>query len=173
MEIYNGARRTVTYFGKNLPPSDLALLRELGDAESDPPAVVVLPPIDAPRPDVVVADQVAAVADEMLETREHRLALATARVAGSPRVRLALGVVDVAPAAVVVPPAKTTVRPVVAVADEEEAAPTAVILTTRDGKRILCRAVEESGLWLVATTTAGKQLRMRARDVVRIEEPGR
>jgi len=125
----------------------------------------------------VVADQVAAVAavaDETLEVRENRLALATARVAGSPRLRLALGVIDAPAVAVVVPqPRAATVRPAAAVVEEEELPMATAILTTRDGKRILCSAVEESGLWLVATTTAGKKLRMRAGDVIRIEEPGR
>src|SRR2546426_420241 len=80
--------------------------------------------------------------------RGHGRARGGARVAGSPRPGRALGVT--APVGAVVPqPRAAAVGPAAAVVEEEEAAGPAAILTTRDGKRILCSAVEESGLWLV------------------------
>jgi hypothetical protein len=55
MEVYNSARHSVAYFGRNLTPSERVVLRELADAQSDPPAVVVVPAEAVVEPVVVGA----------------------------------------------------------------------------------------------------------------------
>jgi hypothetical protein len=166
MDVYNGPRLTVAYFGRNLPPSDRVLLRELGAAQSDPLPVVILPAdveqIEAvPTPVDVQTDD-----PELL--RQARVSLAAARVAGSPRLRWAFGIADV-PSGNQRQPAPSGVRPA---AGDDEPSPTFVI-TTREGKRFRCSQMEEDGIWVLATTTSGKKVRLRANEISRIEEPGR
>ena len=47
------------------------------------------------------------------------------------------------------------------------------VLTLIDGKRILASEMEESGLWVVVKTTAGKTMKLRASQILRIEESAR
>jgi hypothetical protein len=46
------------------------------------------------------------------------------------------------------------------------------VVTMRDGKRIKCSEMQESGIWVQVTTTQGKKVRLRASEISRIEEPG-
>src|SRR5262245_50248691 len=83
MEIYNGPRLTVAYFGQNLSPSDRVLLRELGAAQSDPLPVMIMP-ADVEEIEAVPVP-VATQTEDPLLLRQARVSLAAARVAGSPR----------------------------------------------------------------------------------------
>jgi len=59
MVIYNGPMRTVAYFGRDLSESDKVLLKDMGQAESDPPPPVVVPVLaPPPQPIPVVAQSV-------------------------------------------------------------------------------------------------------------------
>src|SRR5438128_2606634 len=63
MDVYNGPRLTVAYFGRNDTPLERALLRDLAQAQSDPPPVVVVPVAgQALAPPTVFLDRVAPVA---------------------------------------------------------------------------------------------------------------
>src|SRR5438067_2037450 len=93
MDVYNGPRLTVAYFGQNLPPSDRVLLRELGAAQSDPlPVVIVAAVVEEIE---AIPTPVAVQTDDPLLLRQARVSLAAARVAGSPRLRWAFGLADV------------------------------------------------------------------------------
>jgi hypothetical protein len=170
MDIYNGPRLTVAYFGRNLPPSDRALLRELAVAQSDPLPVMIVPIAEMEQIEAIPVPVTApaAPAEDPFLLRDARLALATARVAGSPRLRWAFGLADVPSGNLRQP--TPNVRP--AVDGDDAPAPTFVV-TMRDGKRILCSEMEESGIWVLATTTQGKKVRLRATEISRIEEPRR
>ena len=166
IDVYNGPRHSVTYYGRNLTPSERGVLRELAEAQSDPPPVVVVPTLAVVEP-VVVAAPAAPATEDPVALREARLALAAARVAGSPRLRLAFGMTEL--------PAVATTRTTPSVspaAADEEAAPASVVVTN-EGKRYVCSDVRQDGAWLLVTTTSGKQMRLRATDVRRIEEPRR
>jgi hypothetical protein len=155
----------VAYFGQNLPPSDRVLLRELGAAQSDPLPVLILP-ADVEQIEAIPTP-VAVQTDDPFLLRQARVSLAAARVAGSPRLRWAFGIADV--------PSGNLRQPtpgVRQVAGDDEPSPTFVV-TMRDGKRISCSEMEESGIWVLATTTLGKKVRLRASEISRIEEPGR
>jgi hypothetical protein len=164
MDIYNGPRLTVAYFGQNLPPSDRVLLRELAAAQSDPLPVVIVPALVEEIE--AVPTPVAVQTEDPLLLRQARFSLAAARVAGSPRLRWAFGLADVPSSNL--RQAAPSVRPA---AGDDEPSPTYVV-TMRNGKRILCSDMEESGIWVQATTTQGKKLRLRASEISRIEEPG-
>jgi hypothetical protein len=164
MEIYNGMRRTVAYFPSNLPEKDRVILRALGDAESDPPPPP-LPPLE-PVEVVRVIERVERVekapAVDPLELREHRYYMMMAWAHGSPRIRQAWGLEDVP-----MPGKKGPIKPA---ADDDEPTPQ-LILTLRDGQKVRCLRMEESGTSVVVRTTAGKQMTLAAREIVRIEEP--
>jgi len=177
MVIYNGPMRTVTYFGRDLSESDKVLLKDMGQAESDPPPPVVVPVLaPPPQPIPVVAQSVVPfTAVREVTSREvggaARLALARARVAASPILGAAFGFEQ--PAAGVAP-ASAVIRPAAVVEDAiTSAIPGVVVVTMQNGRRIECRSVVESGQWVVVTTTAGRRMRLNARDVMIIEEPGR
>jgi hypothetical protein len=192
-EIYNGPTRTVQYRARNVTLSDRVLLRELSDAESDPPPAVVTTvtpglvqtgigaalaptvttsviPVAATAGSAVDAvssaltgDVVPISTDDSGALRQQRRFMALARVGGSPRLRAAFGL-DETPV-VTTPP---SVKPIVG--DEERVAAPTTILTLTSGRRIACSSVEEGRLWVVATTTAGKTLKLRPSDVLRIED---
>src|SRR5438067_3138480 len=74
MDIYNGPRLTVAYFGRNLPQSDRVLLRELGAAQSDPLPVLILPALVEEIE--AVPTPVAVQTDDPLLLRQARVTLA-------------------------------------------------------------------------------------------------
>lgn len=109
---------------------------------------------------------VAASDEESGNVRQHRRFMALARVGGSPRLREAFGMDDVI---VPLPAQPSQIKPTSA---EEDKSPAAV-LTLTDGKRIVCSSLEENGTWVVATKTDGKTLKLRASQILRIEESAR
>jgi hypothetical protein len=198
--IYNGPTLTVKYRARNVTLSDRVILRELSDAESDPPPAVVttvtpglvstsigtaLTPtvttsvvpaafvaagggVDAVS-SALTGDVVPISTDDSGVLRQQRRFMALARVGGSPRLRAAFGLDESTPTVTTSP---RTVRP--AAGDEDRVATQATtILTLTDGRRVACTSVEEGRLWVVATTTAGKTLKLRASEILRIEEVGR
>jgi len=204
MEIYNGPTRTVGYAARNVTMSDRVILRELGDAESDPSPVIVagltggftayaggfLPPVlpatitpiyaavptditpiafgggFVPNfPSAATSSIVPTSTDDSGLLRQQRKFLALARAAGSPRLRAALGMDEEAAA---VSPLPKVVKP--AAGEEDSASAASVVLTLSGGRKVLCSSIEESGLWVLATRTDGKTLRLRASEILRIEE---
>jgi hypothetical protein len=164
LEVYNGPLKTVKFYGENMTNDDMAILRELGDSQTDPHVVV---PVAAPLEPVAAPSDRAPPVDSR-EVREHRYYLASAYAAGSPKLRQAFNLPE--------PPApkKSKATPGIRPAVDGDLPPPVAIVTVREtGERLMCAKFEVNGTWINLTLTNGKTARFKAADLLRIEDPTR